>query len=102
MPWLSRWLNQNSRINMSQDKLEQLKKKYELNGSEIAIIGMSCRFPGAKNVAEFWANLRDGKESLSQVSAEDLRRGGLDPAALEAPGYVAAVPVLDDIEHFDA
>ena len=87
---------------MAKNKLEELKKKYDFNGSEIAIIGMACRFPGAKNVDEFWNNLRDGRESLSQVSAEDLRRGGLDPQAIDSPNYVKAVPVLADIEHFDA
>jgi phthiocerol/phenolphthiocerol synthesis type-I polyketide synthase E len=30
----------------------------------IAIIGMSGRFPGAKNPDEFWRNLRDGVESV--------------------------------------
>ena len=30
------------------------------NGFEIAIIGMLGRFPGAKNVDQFWQNLRDG------------------------------------------
>jgi len=34
----------------------------------VAIIGMSCRFPGAKNVDEFWQNLRDGVESISFFS----------------------------------
>ncbi|HXB21781.1 MAG TPA: SDR family NAD(P)-dependent oxidoreductase [Candidatus Solibacter sp.] len=87
---------------MAENKLEQLKQKYGLDGSEIAIIGMSCRLPGANNIEEFWACLRDGKESLSRVSHEDLRRGGLDPTALDSPHYVPLVPVLDDIEHFDA
>ena len=30
------------------------------NGLEIAIIGLTGRFPGAKNVAEYWQNLRAG------------------------------------------
>ena len=28
----------------------------------IAIVGMAARCPGAKNVAEFWSNLRNGVE----------------------------------------
>src|SRR5947209_158192 len=87
---------------MFENKLEQLQQKYGFDGSEIAIIGMSCRLPGANNIEEFWANLRDGKESLSRISREDLRRGGLDSTALDSPHYVPLVPVLDDIEHFDA
>jgi acyl transferase domain-containing protein len=74
----------------------------ELNGYEIAIIGMSCRFPGARNPQEFWKNLCAGIESLTCVTAEDLRRGGLDPHILEDPTYVPYVPTIDNIEFFDA
>jgi acyl transferase domain-containing protein len=33
---------------------------------------MSCRFPGAKNVDEFWQNLREGVESISFFSDQEL------------------------------
>jgi acyl transferase domain-containing protein/acyl carrier protein len=80
----------------------QSQKDQELNGSEIAVIGMSCRFPGARNPQEFWRNLCEGVESLTQLTREDLKRGGLDPAVLEDPRYVPFVPAVDDIEFFDA
>ncbi|TPG75975.1 acyltransferase domain-containing protein [Brevibacillus laterosporus] len=32
--------------------------------SSVAIIGMSGRFPGAKNIVEFWHNLQNGEESI--------------------------------------
>jgi acyl transferase domain-containing protein len=51
----------------------------QYNGSEIAIIGMSCRFPGAKNPEEFWNNLRDGVESISFLSDKELESSNLDP-----------------------
>ena len=31
----------------------------------IAITGMSCRFPGAGSIDEFWNNLKNGVESLT-------------------------------------
>ena len=34
--------------------------KNEWTGMEVAVIGMACRVPGARNVEEFWRNLRDG------------------------------------------
>jgi acyl transferase domain-containing protein len=34
------------------------------NGSEIAIIGLAGRFPGAKNLDLFWHNLQNGVESI--------------------------------------
>ncbi|HEX8179962.1 MAG TPA: type I polyketide synthase [Pyrinomonadaceae bacterium] len=71
-------------------------------GSEIAIIGMAGRFPGAADVAAFWQNLRDGVESIRLLTDEELVAAGLDLAATRQPNYVRAVPVLADIDLFDA
>ena len=38
----------------------------------IAIIGMSCLFPGAKNTSEFWENLLQGKNFCTSANASDL------------------------------
>ncbi|MCP4657338.1 MAG: type I polyketide synthase, partial [bacterium] len=70
--------------------------------SEIAIIGMACRFPGARSVEEFWRNLREGVESLTLLTDEELRRSGVDPATYRDPSYVRRASVLEDIESFDA
>jgi len=72
------------------------------NGSEIAIVGISCRFPGAKNPEEFWRNLQDGVESISFLSDEELEPSNLDPVDFNDPNYVKAASVLDDVESFDA
>jgi len=34
---------------------------------EIAIIGMACRFPGARDLVAFWENLLAGRENISDV-----------------------------------
>ncbi len=68
--------------------------------SDIAIIGMICRFPGAKNVDEFWQNLLQGVESISFFSNEELSQS--DPNLLSNPNYVKAGAVLPNIEEFDA
>src|SRR6266851_2360706 len=73
-----------------------------LGGSEIAIIGMVCRFPGAKNIDEFWRNLRDGVESISFLTDEELEPSVVDPATLSNPNYVKAASVLEGVELFDA
>jgi phthiocerol/phenolphthiocerol synthesis type-I polyketide synthase E len=70
--------------------------------NEIAIIGMAGRFPGAANLEQFWANLRDGVESIRCFSAAELLALGVDAAALAAPNYVRAAPVVDGIDLFDA
>src|SRR5678815_3599399 len=68
----------------------------------VAVIGMSGRFPGAKNVREFWRNLVNGLESISTFSPADLARDGLDPRLLQQPGFINRAGTLEDIEYFDA
>jgi amino acid adenylation domain-containing protein len=69
---------------------------------DIAIIGMAGRFPRASSVDEFWENLREGIESVSFFSEEELLASGVDAAILSNPHYVPAGAVLEDIEYFDA
>jgi amino acid adenylation domain-containing protein len=69
---------------------------------EIAIIGMSGRFPGAASVEEFWLNVRDGVESISFFTDEQLKDEGISAALSGAPNYVNAKAVLQDAEMFDA
>jgi len=78
--------------------------KWEDNASlePIAIIGMAGRFPGAKNIDQFWQNLRDGVESISFFTDENLLATGIDSAKLSNPNYVKAASTLSDIELFDA
>jgi acyl transferase domain-containing protein/acyl carrier protein len=70
--------------------------------TEIAIIGMSGRFPGAKNIPEFWRNLCDGIEAISQFTEEELIAAGVDAELLNHPHYIKAGAVLEDIDLFDA
>lgn len=70
---------------------------------DIAIIGMSGKFPGAANLAEFWRNLAAGHDSVTEVPASrwpvaDYFRPG--PAT---PGktYSKWGGFLDGVEQFD-
>jgi acyl transferase domain-containing protein len=69
---------------------------------DVAIIGFSGRFPGARTVDEFWENLRSGAESISFFDDEELLAAGVDPEVLSDPRYVKAAPVLADVDRFDA
>ncbi|BBD60568.1 beta-ketoacyl synthase [Nostoc sp. HK-01] len=75
---------------------------FQQNGSEIAIIGLSGRFPGAKNIAEFWQNLQAGVESITFFTDEELISSGVEPTIVDNPKYVKARGVLADAELFDA
>lgn len=72
------------------------------NHSEIAIIGMACRFPGAQDVETFWQNLQNGVESITFFSDEELLATGVPPELLKNPNYVKGSAVLDHIDQFDA
>ncbi len=39
----------------------------EKTASDIAIIGVSGRYPQARNIREFWENLRDGKDCITEI-----------------------------------
>lgn len=77
------------------------KEQNSTTGLEIAIIGMSGRFPGAKNIEQFWENLKNGVESISFFTDEELEEAGVDPCLLNHPNYVKAKGMLADIEYFD-
>lgn len=73
-----------------------------LTGTEIAVIGMAARFPGAADVDSYWANLRDGVESIQPLADEQLRQAGVDEKTMCHPRYVKAAAILDKMEQFDA
>ncbi|MDN9011592.1 type I polyketide synthase [Brevibacillus laterosporus] len=57
--------------------------------SSIAIIGMSGRFPGARNIEEFWQNLRQGKESIHFFDPKREKK-------------IPAMGILENMAEFDA
>jgi acyl transferase domain-containing protein len=72
------------------------------NELDIAIVGMSGRFPGARNVQEFWHNLAQGIESIARFSDQELLDSGVPASCLNNPTYVKAAPILEEPGHFDA
>jgi phthiocerol/phenolphthiocerol synthesis type-I polyketide synthase E len=71
-------------------------------GLEIAIVGMSCHFPGAASVEEFLDNLRQGVESIRFFTDAELAEAGVSAASFARPSYVKAGGVLEGIFDFDA
>jgi acyl transferase domain-containing protein len=69
---------------------------------DIAIVGMAGRFPGARNVNEFWRNLAAGVESIARLSDEEILASGVPASLLSDPRYVKAAPILEEPGHFDA
>jgi phthiocerol/phenolphthiocerol synthesis type-I polyketide synthase E len=63
-----------------------------MDENAIAVIGMSCRFPGGGDPEQFWANLVEGVDSVTRYPNR--------PAATRE--YTPARGVLTDPEWFDA
>ncbi|HEX5054373.1 MAG TPA: SDR family NAD(P)-dependent oxidoreductase [Planctomycetota bacterium] len=70
--------------------------------TDIAVVGMACRLPGAPNLDAFWRLLRDGRDARVELSDEALRAAGVPPEVLADPDFVKAAMVLDGIDQFDA
>jgi acyl transferase domain-containing protein/thioesterase domain-containing protein/acyl carrier protein len=73
-----------------------------MKNNAIAIVGMAGRFPGARNVAEFWQNLKNGVEAIRPFSDAQLRAAGVSADELAQPEYVKSGVVLEDLDKFDA
>lgn len=69
---------------------------------DIAITGMSGRFPGAQDIDQFRAGVLAGAESITFLDDADLRAAGVPEADLRDPFYVRAAAILDEADLFDA
>ncbi|UCH95536.1 MAG: amino acid adenylation domain-containing protein [Candidatus Aminicenantes bacterium] len=78
------------------------KETNSRTGLEVAVIGMACRFPGARNCDEFWENLKNSVESIAFFPDQELADTGLDVKVIGNPHYIKVNSVLEDIEFFDA
>ncbi|NVI85648.1 type I polyketide synthase [Janthinobacterium sp. BJB401] len=68
----------------------------------VAVIGMAGRFPDAKNVDEFWYNLKNGIENVRTFSDEELLAAGVSVSVFEDKNYVKRGTVVPDFDRFDA
>jgi acyl transferase domain-containing protein/enoyl-CoA hydratase/carnithine racemase/acyl carrier protein len=70
---------------------------------KIAIIGMSGRYPGAKNLQEYWENLSSGRNSIVEVppSRWDVDRYYNPDRTVRNKTYSKWLGALDDIDCFD-
>jgi acyl transferase domain-containing protein len=69
----------------------------------IAIIGMGCRFPGAKNPQAFWSGLRDGVDSISEVPLDRWDINEYYDPNPDTPGkmYVRSAGFLEQVDQFE-
>ena len=70
--------------------------------TDIAIIGMAGRFPGAGDVGTFWRNLCAGIESITHFAPSELEADDAVAAVAHQPNYVRARAIIEDADKFDA
>ncbi|OEJ21350.1 hypothetical protein AR457_36560 [Streptomyces agglomeratus] len=68
----------------------------------IAVIGMACRLPGARDVDRYWSNLLAGAHFLAPLDESGLRSKGVPHDRYARDGYVAVSGAVDAVEHFDS
>ncbi|HYH80775.1 MAG TPA: beta-ketoacyl synthase N-terminal-like domain-containing protein [Longimicrobium sp.] len=71
-------------------------------GTEIAVVGMAGRFPGADTLAELWAMIAEGREGITTFSDDELRAAGTPDAWLSDASFVKRLGVLREVDRFDA
>jgi acyl transferase domain-containing protein len=82
--------------------MKKLINPDSIGEKDIAIIGMSGKFPMSENLDEFWENLRNGVECITKFTDEELLESGIDAALLKDKNYIKSAPVLKDVDMFDA
>lgn len=70
--------------------------------TDIAVIGMACRFPGSESVEAFWDNLKNGKETISHFSDDELKQFDIEETLLKKRNYVKSSGKISGAEFFDA
>ncbi|MET9831647.1 SDR family NAD(P)-dependent oxidoreductase [Streptomyces sp. NPDC006385] len=71
---------------------------------DIAIIGISGRYPGARDLDEFWENLLQGRDSVTEIPAERWDADGVFHPDASVPGtsYGRWGGFLEDVDCFDS
>jgi phthiocerol/phenolphthiocerol synthesis type-I polyketide synthase E len=75
---------------------------HQVTDNDIAIIGMSGRFPDAENIEQYWQNLVGGVNSIKQATEEEIIASGVSKDILNHKRFVNASSKLNDAKYFDA
>ncbi|MEO8414897.1 MAG: SDR family NAD(P)-dependent oxidoreductase [Ginsengibacter sp.] len=97
---LSRYLAEDTENNKSVSVANSSK---DTSPEPIAVIGMACRFPGAKDPESFWQLLRNGVDAISEVPPERWEKHAFYHPDPSVPGKAISYwgGFLDNIDQFD-
>lgn len=82
---------------------KEQKQLREKETEEIAIIGISGRYPQADNIDELWENLRDGRDCITEIPADRWDHSLYYDEDKDKPGktYSKWGGFLKDVDKFD-
>ncbi|PPQ47410.1 polyketide synthase [Paenibacillus peoriae] len=91
---------ENNRIRNTATNRDRVKHE------QIAIIGISGRYPQAKNMEEYWSNLEQGKDCITEIPAERWKREGfycsdIKEAVEKGKSYSKYGGFVEDFADFD-
>ncbi|MCK4258170.1 MAG: amino acid adenylation domain-containing protein [Halanaerobiales bacterium] len=91
-----------SKDEVEEERLSDNNIAREQESTDIAVIGLSCKFPDADDIDTFWDNIVSGVESVTRFDDEELIKAGVDPNQLSNLNYVKAKGYLEGVEYFDS
>lgn len=68
---------------------------------DLAIVGISGKFPKSENIDEFWQNLVDGNALIHSYTDEELISLGVEKHTLQDENFVKVTSQMDGSESFD-
>src|SRR5690348_11375341 len=80
----------------------QYEQQDEPVTTDIAIVGMSGRFPGACDTDALWDLVKAGNSALHRLSDEELIAAGVSKSVLADPSYIKVAGTFEGVDQFDA
>ncbi|MFF5175190.1 thioester reductase domain-containing protein [Micromonospora sp. NPDC000089] len=74
----------------------------EISDTDIAVVGVACRFPDAWNPEQYWRNIDTGVVSIRELTDEQLRAAGHTEQETRQPGFVRVGATLPGVADFAA
>ena len=69
--------------------------------TDVAIVGMAGRFPGARDVEAFWERVSRGDDCLADIDPAELIASGVPASSVRSPNFVLRSGRIDGVDEFD-
>ncbi|MBS7256342.1 type I polyketide synthase [Flavobacterium branchiicola] len=68
---------------------------------DIAIVGISCKFPKSNDSKEFWENLIEANEMVQFYTDEEIKELGIDKKIVEDANFIKRKSAIENSNSFD-